>query len=168
MIRLKKYSMKYRDEAAQRVALFFGFHHELYGGIYNPDGDRIKAAKKTIKDWTHGTDELYMIADGGEIVGFIHINYRGDNVAWIEDIFVDEEKRSNGIATKAISLAEDKVKSHKGYTAVCLDVVPRNEQALRLYHKLGYDVLGMITVRKELGRSDKDKKTEVLGLDFKY
>ena len=168
MIRLKKYSIRHRDEAAERVAVFFGLHRELYDGVYKISDENLKAAKKTVKSWTHGTNELYMITDSGDIVGFIHINYRGDNVAWIEDVFVDEPRRRKGIASKAISLAEDKVKSHKGYNAVCLEVVPRNEQALKLYHKLGYDTLSMITVRKELERTDKDLKTEVLGLDFKY
>ena len=35
--------------------------------------------------------------------------------------------------------AEEIIRANPQYTAVCLEVVPRNENALRLYHKLGYD-----------------------------
>lgn len=55
-----------------------------------------------------------------------------------------------------------------GYTSICFDVVPRNHEALRLYHKLGYDNLSIITVRKELYENKRDKAETLMGLDFKY
>ena len=71
-------------------------------------------------------------------------------MAWIEDLYVAKPFRKQGIATEAIHLAETIVQSRSGYTAICFDVVPRNEAALRLYHRLGYDCLSLLTVRKEL------------------
>lgn len=102
------------------------------------------------------------------VVGFLHIGFRGGNVAYIEDIYVDENCRNKGIATEAIRVAEDIIKTHKGYTSVCFEMIPRNNEALRLYHKLGYDSLSIITVRKELYENNRDKIEKFMGLDFKY
>ena len=73
-----------------------------------------------------------------------------------------------GIATEAIRLAEGIVRAKPGYTALCLDVVPRNESALRLYHKLGFDSLSLLTLRKELGENKRDRRENLLGLTFRY
>ena len=81
---------------------------------------------------------------------------------------VDELKRGKGIATRVIALSEDKIKAHRGYTSICLDASPDNKAALAFYHKLGYVTLGMITVRKELKKSDRKNEIELLGLTYKY
>ena len=117
---------------------------------------------------THGHDELFFILDDKETAGFVHINYRTGNTAWIEDIYVDELKRGKGIATRVIALSEDKIKAHRGYTSICLDASPDNKAALAFYHKLGYVTLGMITVRKELKKNDRKNEIEFLGLTYKY
>jgi len=77
--------------------------------------------------------------------------------------------RGCGIATFAIAAVETIVMNKPGYTTVCLDVSPRNDNALRLYHKLGYTDLSLITIRKEFGDSKRDKPIKLLiDLDFKY
>lgn len=55
-----------------------------------------------------------------------------------------------------------------GYTAVCLDVSPRNTDALKLYHKLGYVDLSLVTIRKELKGSKRDRPIHLFDLDFNY
>ena len=47
-----------------------------------------------------------------------------------------------------------------------LQAVTRNEAALRLYHKLGYDTMSMVTLRKEFGENHRDKQAEFLGMTF--
>lgn len=111
MTKLKKFGGKYKDETVERIARYFGFSAGLHFGTDKPDESRMKAAKKTLKEWTHGNDELFVIVDEKDTVGFVHINYRTGNTAWIEDIYVDELKRGQGIATRVIGLAEDKIKS---------------------------------------------------------
>ena len=54
-----------------------------------------------------------------------------------------------------------------GYTAVCMDVVSRNTEALNLYQKLGYDTLSLITVRKELGENHRTDTADVFGYKFR-
>lgn len=165
---LEEYHSRFREETIERIIRFFGFHCELRGKKPNSDEKNRESAVKTLWDWISDGHELYVIELNEKTVGFLHIGYRGGNVAWIEDIFVDETMRRKGIATEAIKLAEELIKSKPGYDAVCLEVVPRNLDAMRLYHKLGYDSLNLITVRKELYDNNSDKKIALFGLDYKY
>ena len=89
------------------------------------------------------------------------------NVAWIEDVFVKEEFRNRGIATESIRQAEEIIKATPPYNAICFDVVPRNVDALKLYHKLGYQTLSLITVRKNLVPKESSGTQKINGLEFK-
>ena len=169
MIRLLKYSEDFEAETLCRITEFFGFHQALVKEITEEEKTKaLSEAADTLQDWQHGDNELYVILQNDVSVGFLRMNYRGPIVAWIEDIFVDEDRRGQGIATEAISAAEDIVRGKIGYEALCLDVVPRNAAALKLYHKLGFTDLSMITLRKELKESKRDCPLELLGLKFKY
>lgn len=168
MVELLIYDQKYKEQTVTRIADFFGFHVALINGKSELSVGNYMEAEKTLQDWILEGHELYMIRYNGNIVGFLHIGYRGGNVAWIEDIYVDDQYRNIGIATQSIHLAEEIIKSKSAYTAVCFDVSPRNEIALKLYHKLGYDNLSLITVRKEFYENKRDKKQIVSGLPFHY
>lgn len=56
----------------------------------------------------------------------------------------------------------------EGYEALSIDVVPRNDDAIRLYQRLGFDALSILTLRQELKESHRDKECEILGFRFKY
>lgn len=168
MIQLIPYTEAFREETVRRVALFFGFHTALIQGEAALDEAALREADETLSHWLSPDHELYLIRQGEENVGFLHIGYRGSIAAWIEDIFVDEGRRGQGIATEAIRLAEEIVRAKPGYTALCLDVVPRNEGALRLYHKLGFDSLSLLTLRKELYENRRDREETLLGFTFRY
>lgn len=165
MIQLKRFSKDFKEETVRRIATFFGFHSALVSGNENPN---YKMAEETLNEWLKPEHELYLIMYEECTVGFLHIAYKGSNVAWIEDVFVDEFFRNRGIATESIRIAEEIIKSNPAYTAICFDVVPRNAAALKLYYKLGYNNLSMITVRKELYENKRDKKEKLLGFEFNY
>lgn len=167
MIELEKYSEENKNETVLRIAQFFGFHNRLLNQNIALDESNYTEAEKTLYNWISADQELYMILSDLITVGFIHLGYRGGNVAWIEDIYVDENCRGKGIATKAIQIAEELIKTNRKYTSVCIDVAPRNTDALKLYHQLGYDSLSIITVRKEFYDNKRDKIENVLGLDYK-
>lgn len=165
MIKLIDYEEKYEKETLSRIAHFFGYHAGLIeGSILESNNLEIQTV---LNSWCEKNHELWMIEKDNQIVGFIHLWYKGDTVAWIEDLYVDEQNRNQGIATIAIALVEEKVMQHTGYTAICMDVVPRNLPALKLYHKLGYDAVSLITTRKDLYGSKRDQIETILGLDFK-
>ncbi len=164
MINLIPYSETYENIIVKYIISFFGFHSEINGQANSPE---LTQAKENIKMWTSEKHELYIIESDSTPIGFIHIWYKGGNVAWIEDIFVDASYRGQGIGSQAIFLAENIIKQKSGYTAVCMDVVPRNINALAVYHKLGYDTLSLITVRKELGENRREDTADILGHIFK-
>ena len=106
MIRLLKYSEDFEAETLRRIAEFFGFHQTLIKEITEEERKKVSSeAAETLQDWQRGDNELYVILQNEETVGFLRLNYRGPIVAWIEDIFVDEDRRGQGIATAAISAA---------------------------------------------------------------
>lgn len=167
-VKLINYTEKYESQTIERIALFFHFHSSLVDESQAFGENNYKIAMETLKEWINEPNELYMILTEIGVVGFLHLSYKGSNVAWIEDIYVDSEHRNKGVATQAIRIAEDIIKSHPEYTAVCFDVVPRNESALKLYHKLGYDNLSIVTVRKELYDNKRDKKISIADLEFNF
>ena len=169
MITLQLYNEEYEAETLRRIVEFFDFHHRLIEESSQSEKEKaVSEAAETLKEWQTGTNELYVILNNGVSTGFLRLNYRGPIAAWIEDIFVDEDKRRQGIATAAFAAAEDIVRGKKGYEALCLDVVPRNTEALKLYHKLGFTDLSIVTLRKELGESKRSNPINLLGLNFKY
>ena len=48
-----------------------------------------------------------------------------------------------------------------------MDVVPDNLPALRLYHRLGYDRLSIVTVRKDFDEFETARTEEIAGLSFR-
>jgi len=169
-MQLVPYTASFESAMLPRIAAFFGFHHALIEQVpteFRPavpdDGSR-----QTLAEWLALPNRLFVIAEGDNPVGFIRINHRGPNVVWIEDVFVDEAHRGKGIASAAIAAVEDIVRNMPGCTAVCMDVSPRNTHAMRLYHKLGYTDLSLITLRKELAESKRGNDIDLLGMTFKY
>lgn len=48
-----------------------------------------------------------------------------------------------------------------------MDVVPDNLPALRLYHRLGYDRLSTVTVRKDMQPFVTERSEQIGGLPFR-
>lgn len=163
MVKLVPYNENYESLIIDYIISFFGFHSSINGQANSPE---LTQAKENIEIWISEKHELYIIESDNTPVGFIHIWYKGGNVAWIEDLFVDKLHRDKGIGSYSINLAEDIIKQKSSYTAVCMDVVPRNNNALATYHKLGYDTLSLITVRKELGENHREETADILGHTF--
>jgi ribosomal protein S18 acetylase RimI-like enzyme len=122
MVRLTQYNENYKNETLNRIADFFGFHLSLS----NEKPDEKSSSKITnetiitLHEWLTPPSALYIILSDDISVGFIRINYRGSNVAYIEDIYVDPDMRGRKIASKAIEEAENIIKNTPGYTAVSL------------------------------------------------
>lgn len=165
-VNLRVYTDDYKEDIVRCIAQFFGFHIGLGSGNAVGTIDT-HVAEQNLKDWTTGDNQLYVIVCANAVVGFLRIGYRGGNVAWIEDVFVKEEFRNRGIATESIQQAEEIIKATPPYNAICFDVVPRNRDAIRLYHKLGYQTLSFITVRKDLVPKESSDTQTIHGLEFK-
>lgn len=166
-IELKPYNSAYESELKQDIADFFAFHGSLVGRGAEAQAQAEREALETLDNWQQHSSALYVVLCGDLYAGFLRLDYRGDQVAWIEDLYVRPVLRGRGIASQAIRLAEGIVSARPGYTALCMDVVPRNERALDLYYRLGYDSISLVTLRREFGENPRNRKTEFLGREFR-
>lgn len=156
-IELKIYNGEHEEQILRYIAAFFRVHHSQIDDTQ---------AREDLANWTDEDHELYYILGDGEPVGFVHIYMRGSVVCWIEDIFVDETLRRQGIASKAIGLVEEILRK-RDVEGICMDVVPDNLPALKLYHRLGYDRLSIITVRKDMQPFETERTERICGMEFR-
>ena len=154
---LRPYDGTSENAMLRSIIAFFRVHHSQIDDTM---------ARENLANWTTEDNELYDILGDGASVGFIRLNWRGPKVCWIEDIFVEESLRRQGIATKAIGLVEE-VLQKRGVEGICMDVIPDNIPALRLYHRLGYDRLSIVTVRKDMQPFASERIEQIGGMDFR-
>lgn len=125
-----------------------------------------ESAREDLALWTGEGHELYAILEDGAQAGFLHLGSRGGDCDWLEDVFVREDLRGRGVGGRAIELAWELLE-RRGLETMYLEVVPANEGALRLYHRLGFCNLNTLT----LNRSKKEKPPQgtetVCGLTFR-
>lgn len=151
-IALRPYDSGFEAETLSDIAAFWTTHYLTV----TPE-----QAAEDLRAWTAEGHELYVILAGDESAGFLHMGSRGGECDWLEDVFVREELRGRGIGSRAIELAWEMLRE-KGLETMYLEVVPANEAAVRLYHKLGFTNLNTLT----LNRSVKEKRqlgTETIG-----
>ena len=132
------------QELLSDIAAFWRTHH----AAASPE-----SVREDLALWTGEGHELYVILEGGEPVGFLHLGSRGGECDWLEDIFVREDRRGRGIGSRAVELAWALLEQ-RGLETMYLEVVPSNVGALRLYHRLGFCNLNTLT----LNRSKKEKQ----------
>lgn len=167
MITLTPYQEEYRSNTLKRIGAFWGFHRDLVNKIEQQNSEEENSSiLPGFKKLDFGRPLVVVILQDRMDVGFVHLQKIGPIVMQLEDIFVDEAMRGQGIASKAIALAEQEAQKIPGIEAMSLQVVTRNEAAMRLYHKLGYNTMSMVTLRKEFGENHRDQKAEFLGMTF--
>ena len=156
-IALKAYDGEHEGIILRYIASFFHTHHSQVDDAQ---------ARGILADWTGEDHDFFYIMGDGKPVGFLHLSMRGPDVCWIEDIFVDESLRKRGIASKAIGLAEE-ILQKRDIEGICMDVVPDNIPALKLYHRLGYDRLSIVTVRKDFQPFETERTERICGMEFR-
>ncbi len=98
--------------------------------------------KIELYDWLN----LLVYEENGKVVGFIEF---ANNVGSIDiyTIAVDENFKRHGIATKLI----DYVKENYDYETITLEVRSKNDAAIKMYQKNGFEV---INTRKKYYEND--------------
>jgi GNAT superfamily N-acetyltransferase len=85
-------------------------------------------------------DRAYLIAwDGGEPVGHVHVAWTRTELGLpeLQDMYVLPDRRREGIGT-ALAAAAERLAAERGYDLCSLSVSDRNDEARRLYERLGY------------------------------
>jgi len=165
------YNSKFEKETLQWFQECDDFFYSLVSSetrFHKESLNSLQENLEELKKWTTHPNELYIILEELVPVGFVCMEYPSKMVAKIETIFVDEAYRGKGIGTFAILEIENIIKKIPSYEAMTLMVSLRNPEALKLYHKLGYIDLSMIVIRKEFGKSKRNKPVNLLGMEMKY
>lgn len=156
-VELKPYEDAYEADMLADITAFWETHHNVI---------TLEQAKGDLKAWTEAGHELYTILSDGEVAGFLHMGNRGGGCNWLEDVFVREGFRGQGVGSAAIETAWMRLREEDQET-MYLEVVPANEGAIKLYHRLGFTNLNTLT----LNRSVKEKRQlgtqDIGGLEFK-
>ena len=87
-------------------------------------------------------------------------------IDWLEDIFVREEYRGQGIGSQAIEWIWEYIRK-QGFETLYLEVVPANIEALRLYHKLGFTNLNTLTLNRSIKKKEVMGEETIQGFTFK-
>ncbi len=98
----------------------------------------------------------YIFEDGGEPCGFVLLSRTfsqeaGGLSVTIEEIYIDPEHRSKGLATEFFEW----LKSDKSIMRLRLEVEDHNKGAMRLYERMGFELLPYLQMVIDRQRSDK-------------
>ncbi len=97
----------------------------------------------------------YIFEDGGEPCGFVLLSRTfsqeaGGLSVTIEEIYIDPEHRSKGLATEFFEW----LKSDKSIMRLRLEVEDHNKGAMRLYERMGFELLPYLQMVIDRQRND--------------
>lgn len=145
------------EKALELIKAFWGAHNQV--------SQSDEEARRDLLAWTSPGNRFYFIIHGGRTVGFLHLGSRGADPDWLEDIFVLPDWQGRGIGSRVVGLAEAIVREYS--PCIYVEAAARNEAAIRLYRKLGFDCLNTVTLRKDFESFSETKgKEKLFGLDF--
>ena len=94
--------------------------------------------------WDYDLNASLVAVDGEDDVGLCMLGVRG-NSGWIGGVGVVAGRRGEGIGEQLMRAIEDRARS-RGVERLWLEVLVQNEPAIRLYEKLGYQVVRKLEV----------------------
>ncbi len=158
---IKQQKKDIKDDYIQDVCDFFNYHRKLTKAP-KKYWQSLEQSKLTLEEWIE-TAEFNIINIDEQEIGFVHYIYINKTFVRLEDIYIREEFRSKGYGKKVLNTLDEKLKN-EGVIACSVNVIPRNESALKFYIDNGFDHLNMIELRKNYDKTfDKEETIEVLG-----
>lgn len=89
------------------------------------------------------TREAYWIGHEGEWAGFLLLYLRGPFRGYVQTICLRDSFRGRGLGSEVLAWAEERIFRESPNVFLC--VSDFNTGALRLYRRLGYEVVGPLT-----------------------
>jgi len=94
----------------------------------------------SFKMLTDPSREIYLAVVRSQITGFMILNMKGAFVGYIQTVCIFPEWRNRGIGTTLIAFAEERIFQDTPNAFMCVSSF--NQNAQRLYERLGYRVVG--------------------------
>jgi len=136
-IKFRKYKVEDQDEFSQMVI-------DFYKEVPTNKHPNQASALKTINELTTFTEkgQIILFEQEGVIIGysiliFFWSNEYGGNFVNIDELYVKEEFRSQGIAQQFFEHLKETPPKHA--VALQLEVSPKNTKAHDLYQKMGFE-----------------------------
>jgi [ribosomal protein S18]-alanine N-acetyltransferase len=86
------------------------------------------------------TRETYVARVGGELAGFLIVCMTGAFVGYIQTVCIHPDHRGRGLGSRLVEFAERRILSEAPNVFMCVSSF--NQDARRLYERLGYQVVG--------------------------
>ena len=86
------------------------------------------------------TKEIYVAVSNEHLMGFIILNMNGAFIGYIQTVCISPEWRNRGIGSVLLKFAEERILRETPNVFMCVSSF--NNEALRLYKRLGYEVIG--------------------------
>ena len=89
---------------------------------------------------TDTSKEVYLASLEGELAGFIILNLRGAFVGYVQTICIDPRWRGKGLGSGLLRFAEERIYRESPNVFLCVSSF--NQEARRLYERMGYETVG--------------------------
>jgi [ribosomal protein S18]-alanine N-acetyltransferase len=112
-------------------------------------GRSYEASLRVVRDTTR---EVYGAYEGRDLIGFLILCMTGAFVGFIQTVLVDPERRGQGLGSRLLEFAEQRVFRDSPNIFMCVSSF--NHDARRLYERLGYSTVGELTDYIVAGHSE--------------
>lgn len=129
-----KYSLIAATEENINILIEYKYGNILEYAVDIKDDEKEKIKGYVSKDIPEELDKCQMILVDDKVVGCLIVK-PDEEFTLLDEIFIEEEYRNLGIGTDIINNVLD------NNDVVCLWVYKLNEKAIRLYKRLGFEVL---------------------------
>ena len=151
------------DAAAPLIAAFRAALRSFSGIRSVPDA---KAAREEFLDYLKAGYPMFAAVEEDRMVGHIVCRIE-EPTLWVEQIYVAEDSRRQGIASRLFEKAEELAAS-MGEDTVFNFVHPNNDGMIGFLRSKGYTVLNMIEIRKPYRDEKPASEIRVGGHAFDY
>ena len=151
------------DAVAPLVAAFRATLRSYRGILSQPDTE---AGKEEFLDFLSSGYPVYAAVEDGIMTGYIVCRIEAPTL-WVEQIYVRDDSRRKGAASRLFEKAEALAAS-MGEDTVFNYVHPNNDGMIGFLRSKGYTVLNMIEIRKPYHGENLNTKVRVDDNEFDY
>lgn len=144
--------MKIREITEDDIEKIWPIFHEIVSVGESYPYPRDTSKEEAVKLWLHHPRKTYVIEDGGQVGGtyYIKTNQPGSGSHVCNcGYMVSSKTRGKGFATAMCEHSQE-IARELGYKAMQFNLVASsNEGAVRLWKKLGFDIVGQLPMAFE-------------------